>query len=163
MQRRYWRDQRGVTLIELMITMGLLSAFLVLLTTIFTSSIDVQSQTGSYAAVTSDGRFVLARLAYDIRRASAIGVPAGLGDTGSSLTLTIDGSTYIYAVQDGRLAVAVDGDSDYLTGQDATVSGLNFQKLGTSEDESVRYSFTLTANAGHHDDSQTYTSTTERR
>jgi len=158
------RDQRGVTLVELLITMGLLSIFLVILTTIFTASVDVQSQTGSYSAVTTDGRFGLSRLEYDIRRASAITTPTSLGDTDSSLVLTIGGDTYTYSVAGGRLQLDINGTADYLTGEQSTISGLSFQKLGTSGGtESIRYSFTVSSDSAHHTDTLTYTSTTERR
>jgi len=158
------RDQRGVTLVEVLITMGLLSVFLVILTTIFTSSVDVQSQTSSYAAITTDGRFVLSRLEYDIRRASAITTPASLGGTDSSLVLTIDGDTYTYSVTSGRLQLDINGTADYVTSEQSTISGLNFQKLGTSGGtESVRYNSTLSSDSAHHTDTLTFTSTTERR
>ena len=162
-KHRYIKDQRGVTLIELMITMGLLSIFLVILTTIFTSSVDMQIQTTSYAAVTSDGRYSLARLAYDIRRASAITTPTAAGDTGSSLTLTIDGTDYTYAIDSNRLALTVGGDTSYLTTDKTVTSALSFHKLGNGSQESVQYSFTVTGNAGHQDETVVYTSTTERR
>lgn len=152
--------QRGTTLVEVILTMGLLAGFLVILTTIFTESVDTQSQTTSYAAITTDGRYVLARLNYDLRRASAITAPAALGDSGSSLTLTINGDDYTYAISSGRLALTVDGNTDYLTADNDTVSGLSFQKLGNSGGvESVRYSFTISSSSAHNTDSQTFTST----
>jgi prepilin-type N-terminal cleavage/methylation domain-containing protein len=157
--------QRGVTLVELLVTMGLLSGFLVILLGIFTSSIDVMSSSQGYSATTGDSRLILTRLEYDIRRASATTDPAGLGDTASSLTLAIGGAAYKYSLNNGRLLLSIDGDSNYLTGNEATISGLNFQKLGTSGKESIRYSFTVTATSQptHEPETQTYASTTERR
>ncbi|HEV7454474.1 MAG TPA: prepilin-type N-terminal cleavage/methylation domain-containing protein [Candidatus Saccharimonadales bacterium] len=160
------RGQRGVTLVELLVTMGLLSVFLVILLGIFTSSIDVMSSSQGYSAATGDSRLILTRLEYDIRRASATTAPAGLGDTAPSLTLTIGGATYRYSMSNGRLQLSIDGDSNYLTGDEATISGLNFQKLGTGGGkESIRYGFTVTAasQSAHEPETQTYTSTTERR
>ena len=158
------RDQRGVTLIELMVTMALLAGFLIILSTLFTNSVDIQAQTGSYAAITSDGRIVLSRLEYDIKRASAVTTPGSPGDTSSSLVLTIGGSTYTYSISNGRLQLDIDGSSDYITSDQATISGLSFQKLGNGGGkESVRYSFTITGQTSHETDSQTFTSTTELR
>jgi prepilin-type N-terminal cleavage/methylation domain-containing protein len=95
-------NQRGVTFIELLIVMGLLSILLVIMLTIFTSSIDDQAQSEGYAATISDGRFLLARLNYDIARATAVTNPATLGSTSSSLGLTINGATYTYALTADR-------------------------------------------------------------
>ncbi|HSX33382.1 MAG TPA: prepilin-type N-terminal cleavage/methylation domain-containing protein [Candidatus Saccharimonadales bacterium] len=156
-------DQRGVTLIELLVTMGLMSIFLVVVTTIFTASFDVQAQSSNYAAVTADGRFVLMRLAYDIRRASAVTAPS-LGASDGSLGLTIDGKNYVYDSDSGRLRLTVDGNSDYLTSRQSQLSGLNFEALGVSGGPAaVRYSFTLTGTGGTQADSQAYLSTTELR
>ncbi|HSX35445.1 MAG TPA: prepilin-type N-terminal cleavage/methylation domain-containing protein [Patescibacteria group bacterium] len=158
------KDQRGVTLIELLVTMGLLSIMLVILTTIFTASVDVQSETSDYAAVTADGRFALSRLEYDIHRASAVTTPATLGASGSSLVLTVGSSTYTYSVSGNRLQLDIDGSSDYLTGDQSVVSGLNFQALGNPGGlESVSYSFTLTSNKAHQVSTEQFNSTTELR
>jgi Tfp pilus assembly protein PilW len=156
--------ERGATLVELLITMGLLAGFLVVLMSVFTASIDVQSQNGSYSAVASDGRFVLSRLAYDIRRASAVSAPIAAGDTGNTLALTIGGVPYTYSVVSGRLQVSINGVDDYLTTDQAVVSGLQFRRLGSSGPPSVQYQFTLTGIRDPHNPlSQVYSSTTEVR
>jgi len=162
-QHRY--DQRGVTLIELLVTMGLLSMFLVVLTTIFTASVDVQSASSSYSAAISDGRYALARLAYDIRRASAITTPAAPGDETNTLTLTIGAATYIYTVQNGRLQLNDGTTADYLTGQGSRLSDVHFQLLANGSGKpSVRYRFTVTGIEDAHNPSvQTYSGTTELR
>lgn len=164
-RRKLLRDQRGVTLIEMIITMGLLAGFMVILTGIFVSGIDVESQTSSYSALTGDGRTILARLAYDIHRASAINTPASLGGSGSSLDLTISGDSYVYAIDSGRLGLTVNsGSVNYLTSDKTTISSLNFEKLGNSGGQAaVRYSFTVSADNNHTTESQAYTSTTELR
>ncbi len=159
----YKHDQRGVTFVEVLVTMALLSGFLLILSSLLTSSIDMQLQTGSYAAVTSDGRFVLSRLGYDIRRASSV-TPAALGDSSSSLVLTIGGSTYTYSIDSGRLKLDIDGNGDFLTGDKTVISSLSFQKLGNVGGKaSIRYSFTVTGQADHKPDIQAYTDTTEMR
>lgn len=154
--------QRGVTLIELLITTGLLSVLLVTLSMIFTASVDMQTQTGSYSAVTADSRFALSRLDHDIRRASAVTTPANPGDSSATLVLSIDGSTYTYSVDNDRLQLDIDGTSDYLTGGATTTSNLSFQKLGDNS-TSIRYEFSITNEAGRHPDTQHYTSTTGLR
>jgi hypothetical protein len=149
----------------MIITMGLLAGFMVILTGIFVSGVDVESQTSSYSALTGDGRTILARLAYDIHRASAITAPASLGGSGSSLGLTINGDSYVYAIDSGRFGLTINGGSvNYLTGDKSTISALNFEELGNSGGQAaVRYSFTVSADNNRTTESQTYTSTTELR
>ncbi len=162
--RKRSRDQRGVTLIEMLVTMGLMAGFLIILTSIFTASFEVQSQSVSYSAVSADGRFVLARLEYDIRRASAVNQPAVLGDTDPSLSLVINGSNYVYSVSGGRLQLSIDGSYSYLTGDQTLVSELVFQTLGSpGSSVSIRYGFSLTGKTGHHPDTQTFGSAAELR
>ncbi len=163
--RQFRSDQRGVTLIELLVTMGLLSAFMVLLTTVFTASVDVQSESSSYSSAISDGRYTLARLAYDIRRATAISVPAAAGDEDDTLAITIGSTAYTYHIHDGRLQMNADGVSDYLTGQRSVVSDVHFQLLANGSGKpSVRYRFTVTGTDDPHNPSvQTYSGTTEIR
>ncbi len=157
---------QGFTLIEMMITIGLLSIFLVVLATLFTASIDVQTRSRTYSAVSNDGRFLLAQLDYDITRASAVTTPAALGASASSLVLTISGNTYTYAISSGRLQLTDNTGADYLTSSDDIISGLSFTKIGNSGGlETVRYTFTLAgpSTTASNNNSQTLTSTVERR
>lgn len=158
--------QRGVTFVELLIVMGLLSFFLVILATIFTKTADIESQSQGYSATVSDGRFIMARLDYDIARASAISSPGSLGSTTANLTLTIGGTAYTYAVLGGNLQLTDGGGTANLNSDGTTVSNLTFLRLGNvSGKESIRYGFTLTSKAKHASgqDTQTITSTVERR
>lgn len=165
MRHIHFHDQSGVTLVEVLVTMGLLSTFLVVIATIFTASVDVQLQSHSYSVVSTDGRFVVARLSYDIARASAVSLPASLGESSGSLGITISGNTYTYGVINGRLQLTDNNGADYLTSADDTASGLTFTKLGnTGGLESVSFSFTLTSTASHGPARiQTFSGSVERR
>jgi type II secretory pathway pseudopilin PulG len=153
--------QGGVTLIEVLVVMGMLSAMLVVLATVFTSAADTQLQSKSYSATLSNGQFIMARLNYDIARASAVTTPASLGDSGATLTLVIGGNNYTYDVSGGDLRLTDNTGTDNLNGNDATISGLNFQELGNSGGKpTILYSFTVTSVAEDHGvhDAQTYSS-----
>jgi prepilin-type N-terminal cleavage/methylation domain-containing protein len=157
---------RGTTLVELLIVLGLLGIFLLVIATIFTSTLDIASQNTSYNSVTSDGRFLMARLDYDIGRATAITTPASLGGSGSSLVMTVGGSTYTYGVSSGNLQLTDNVGTANLNGSGVTVSSLNFQRIGNSGGkDTIRYSFTLTSTAKSTAGTsvQTFTSTAERR
>jgi prepilin-type N-terminal cleavage/methylation domain-containing protein len=143
-------NQRGVTFIELLIVMGLLSILLVIMLTIFTSSIDDQAQSEGYAATISDGRFLLARLNYDIARATAVTNPATLGSTSSSLGLTINGATYTYALVDGNLQLTDGSGTANLNSSGTSVSAVSFQEIGNPDGKpTIVYNFTVTSTATH--------------
>lgn len=163
---RLKQNQRGVTFVELLVVMGMLSIFLVVMATIFTATIDTQTQTEGYSATLADGRFIMTRLDYDIARASAISTPSALGASTSNLVMTIGGNTYTYALSSGKLQLTDATGTADLSDYNAVVSGLSFQKIGNvAGKETIRYSFTITAAAqqGSGVQTKTYTSTVERR
>lgn len=159
--------QRGVTLVEMLITMGLFAVFLVVIATVFTSALDVQNQTDSYSSVSAESRFVMARINQDIARSTAIATPATLGASSASLVMTVNASTYTYALNGTRLQLTDGTGTDFITGDGVSVSAVSFQRLGNAGGkESIRYSFTLTSTAKNHAgvaEVQTFTSTVERR
>lgn len=158
--------RQGATLVELLVVMGLLAIFLLVIATIFTSTLDIESQSSSYNALTSDGRFIMARLDYDITRASAVTTPTSLGASGSSLVMTVGGNSYSYALSGSNLQLTDNVGAANLNGSGVNVSALNFQRIGNSGGkDTVRYSFTLTSTAkpAAGSRSQTFTSTAELR
>lgn len=153
---------RGFTLVEALVVMALLTGFLMILTTLLTSAIDIQTSSESYSAVMTDGRFIMARLNYDIARASAVTTPGTLGGSSATLVLIINGNTYTYDTSGGNLQLADPSSTDQLNSSGTAVSGLNFEALGNSGGKTtVRYTFTLTSTTHHNggSDTQTYTST----
>src|SRR3990172_1905169 len=93
----YRRRRTGFTLIEIIIYMALLSIFLLTLTDIFVSILDVQLESDATSAVEQDGRFILSRISYYIPRATDISTPPQIGQTRSNLIMTIAGvTTYEY-------------------------------------------------------------------
>lgn len=154
-------NQAGVTLVEMLIVMGLLSAMLVVVATIFTAAADVQQQSDSYSATISSGRFIMARLNYDIARASSISTPSSVGATASSLVLNIGGTPYTYALSGDNLQLTDGSGTDNLNSGDVVVSNPSFQELeNTGGEPTILYSFTLSSTAESHgvSDTQTFTS-----
>ena len=169
MTRKFTKlTEAGVSLVEMLIVMGLLAIFLVVITTVFTASIDTQNQSTGYSATTSDGRFIMARLNFDIMRATAICTPASIGASASSLVLSVGGScNYTYALSGSNLQLNDGGGAVSLNSSDSSVANtLTFQRIGNAGGkDTIRYSFTLTSNAKHSggNDTQVFTSTAERR
>lgn len=162
-------SQKGFTFVEMLITIGLLGIFVVILVTIFTATIDTQGQTEGYSATVSDGRFMMARLNYDLARASAITTPASAGSSGNTLVLTISSTAYTYTLSSGNLQLTVGANTDNLNSSGATVTCPSncFQRVGNggTKKDTIRYNLTLTSTAKHASgqDQQIFTSTVELR
>jgi len=145
------RNESGVTLIELLIVMGLLSIFMVIIATIFTSSVDVQEQSNSYSSTLINSRYIMARLNYDISRASSVNVPYSFGDDTNSLGLEIGGIDNTFSLSGTNLTLADNLGVDNLNDSDVMVSNLTFQKIGNQGGQpTILYNFTLSSVEQNH-------------
>ena len=143
-------NRSGITLIETLITMGFLSGLLLILITIFTSAVDVQQESKSYSAMDSNGRFITARLNYDIANATSITAPT-FGNSSSSLTLDEKGTTYSYNLSGSNLQLSEGSNTANLNSDDVTATYANFWVLGNPGGKpTVLYSFTLYSTAQVH-------------
>lgn len=122
--------QKGFSLVELLIYMGLMSFMLLILTDIFVSVLDVRRESESFSAVEQDGSFIMSRLVYDVNRANSIPTPSSLGQSTTSLVTEIDGRENTYLVDNGRLMLNNDLGSNNLNSSTTQVSSLSFQKIG---------------------------------
>ncbi len=135
-------QSRGFTVIELVLYIGLLTIFLVVLTEIFVSVLDVQLESEATSHVTQDGRYIMSRLFYDVSRSQVILSPAAPGSTSSTLQLSIGGAIYSYSVGTNGMLTATDASGSVpLNGFDTTISNVLFTRLGNSGGKN-----TITAN-----------------
>lgn len=140
------KRQKGFTLIELLLYMSLFVGFLVVLTEIFLATLDVQLESEATSAVAQDGRFILARMQYDLLRAELIEQPASLGQVASVLLITRDGSSYTYTQSDTNILLVGPLGTHRLNGFDSLVTGFTAQRLGDSDGKpTVRISYTVTS------------------
>lgn len=140
--------KKAFTIVELIIYMGLLSILLVIITNIFLSVLDMQTESESTSIVQIDARYILSRLSYDIHRASAVSTDGG------SLVLTVDGSPFTYAISNGILTLSGTQLTSYPT-QISNFSVVRLGNLGINAKPSIKISFTLSDQA----ESQSYQST----
>jgi hypothetical protein len=139
------KNTQGFTIVELLIYCGILTVFLYVMTSIFTSVLDMQLETETTNAATADSRYILARFGYDIGHANAIVTPASLGEEAPTLTLSTGGSEYTYALSDGNLMLTSPIGSGTLNSYGTTVSNVTFRRYGNVDGKhSVRITFTLT-------------------
>lgn len=136
--------RQGFTIVELLLYTGILTIFLSVLTGIFTAILDIQLESESASALTTDSRFIFSRLAYDLGRASAIVTPSVLGQQTSNLDLQIGSTQLTYAVIGGNLIVSDATTSGALNGFGTTVSNISFRRYGNENGKhSVRILFSL--------------------
>jgi type II secretory pathway pseudopilin PulG len=120
----------GFSLVELLIYMALMSIFLVVLLDIFTTTLNIKLASESTSALSSDSRYILSKLSYDINNADTIVYPS-LGMAGASLQLTTSGSTVSYALGSGNLVKTVDGVSMNLNSIDTELDSISFKNIGS--------------------------------
>ncbi len=124
--------RKGFTLIELSLFMGLFMVIIGVLMALFSSIVQKQLEVQSVSAVEADSKFILNRLSYDIQRSDAITVPGSLGDTTSSLVLSIDGDSYTYDLSGTTMELTTDEGAERLNSVRSTVSDLSFTRLGNT-------------------------------
>lgn len=145
------QKQLAFTLIELLIYMGILSILLFILTDIFVATLNVKSESESQAAVQQNGRYILAKLMYDINQADSISTDSISlpGNNSDRLKININGSERLYEVlpTNKRLYLTVAGTDSYeLNSPETEISGLNFINIGNNPGKStIQISFTLTS------------------
>lgn len=139
-------NQKGVTLIELLLYMALLTILVTLISGIFSSVLDSQLEAEATSAVDQDGRYLMARLTRDMQSATAITQPAA-GQQGSTLQITVNSINYTYALNgSGNLQLTNNVGTNNLNSYGTQVSNLNFQRIGSGgTNDTIRVSFTLTS------------------
>lgn len=137
---------KGFTLVELIIYMGIFSIFLLVLTTMFTTIFSSQFETNSITSTEQDGRFILRRLSNDIQGSSAINVPSTIGASSNTLQLVINGVTNTYSLDNGNLILVNEKGTNNLNNFDSTISDLSFLRLGNNGGKNtIKFSFTTTS------------------
>ena len=140
------KHNRGTTIVELLIYMGMFTIILSVLTAIFVTTVNIQLESEALSSVQQDGRYITARLFYDINRAQAITTPV-LASQSANLNLTIGGLEYAYSI-DGNSNFTITSNSvtDNLNSFNTSVSNLSFKQIGnTGGRNTVQVDFTITS------------------
>ena len=140
--------QSGFTLIEMYIYMVILAVFLLVMTDLLVGVLNAQLESQAVSSVEQDGRFILARLSYDINRTNAIVDPGGLGSSSAGLVLDIEGDTYSYSLEGNDLILTSTLGSGKLNSSESLISDLNFETIGNiGGRETVRLNFKVSSKA----------------
>ena len=140
------QNKKGFTMVELLLYMSLLTILLIVLTTLFVQILDVRLESEADSSTSSEGQFIMSRLAYDIGRANAVLIPTVLGDQTNSLQLTISGINYNYVINSNNLTLTDAIGTEKLNTTDTRISNLTFTRLGnTSGKNTIRLQYAITS------------------
>jgi Tfp pilus assembly protein PilW len=129
-----WRNERGVTLVELMVALGLLSAVVTVMGPLMTSSFRAGRVVQNESQALDELRIAVARIDRELRSADCITAPVA-GTPGSTLafrTLADPAGPYsaTYSVDgSGRLVRTVGSSVEYI-GKGLVVTSQEFTRTG---------------------------------
>ena len=135
--------KRGFSIVEMLLYSGLLTLFLVVLSNLFLTSLDIKIASEGDSYTGQDARFIISRLTYDAKQAESIIAPA-LGVSANSLALVIDGANYTYAPSGTNLEISDASGTYNLNGSETEVSDVSFQRIGNiSGKNSIKVTFSV--------------------
>lgn len=142
-------NNSGFSLLELVISTGVLMILIGVLTTLFGQILDVQLESKAVSSVDQNGRFIMARLTHDLQTASAIVTPVDPGDVTDTLQITVNSVAYVYSLDSGgNLLLTRGGQSAQLNSESVAISGLSFTRIGNGDsNDTLRVNFTVTSEA----------------
>jgi len=139
-----FQKQKGFTLVEILLYLGLLSIFLLVATDFFvtTATFTVESQTTNF--VDLDSRLIFSRLRYDLLRADSVSIPAAPGQTSPSLSLFINGQNFSYSLVGDSLTLQEPTGTFALHSNQTKVTSLIFQRIGNPTGlPTIKFTFTI--------------------
>ena len=137
----------GFTLMELIISMGILMVLISILMTVFGQILDVQLESKATSTVDQNGRYIMSRLIHDMQRASSITTPPTAGQQTNTLLVVINSIDYTYSLDsNGNLVLTNSNGSENINNYDANISALTFKRLGNNDsNDNVQVTFTVSS------------------
>lgn len=120
----------GFTIVELLLYMGLFMGFLTILSGLFVSTLDSQTDSTTISHTDQDAWYLMNRFEYDLYRADSVITPANNGDVSDSLVIDVDGSLITYSLVGDSLFITQNSQTDKIVSGEVTVSNLSFKRLG---------------------------------
>jgi len=129
--------------------MVILIVLLTTLSSIFAGILNVQKESQSTSTVDLDARFIIAKLIHDMQSmqtGDTITSPASPGQSGSSLTFSVNSINQTYSLSNGNLVLSNSSGTNNLNGVDTIISALQFMRIGEgTNSDTIRVSFTITS------------------
>ncbi|MGI8419813.1 MAG: PilW family protein [Candidatus Levyibacteriota bacterium] len=163
----HFSTPRGFTLIELIIYIGILSVLLGVMSSVFTTVVDVQLESNATASVDQDGRYLLGKLLHDFQANTPVVIkqPKDPGTQTNYLQLNLNNSLSdtIYSVDgNGNLQLTESSASAQLNSYDTNISSFSATRIGLNDShDTVRVSFTIRSRTKERSgyETKTFTST----
>jgi Tfp pilus assembly protein PilW len=165
-------SQKGFTIVELLLYMGIFSMLLVVLLQLFSTILSSHAESQATSSVDQDGAYLLARLAYDIHKAS--GITSGSNCTWPivpSCQLALSNGISYQITPAGNLTI--NGAVDPLNSVETKITNMQFTTLVNpstfqlpNPKPSIQISFTLqskTIRTGGQPQAQTFQTTVQTR
>lgn len=157
------KKQKGITLIEVILYIALLSIFILVLLDIFMGGLNLQFESQATSAVQTDGQFIMARLMWDLKNADSLTAPAALGGSSSTLVFISSGISYTYSLSGGILSLSRSGETLALNSLESNISSITFTRLGNVGGKpTIKVDFTINGNtikSGNNIETRTYQTT----
>lgn len=112
----------GITIVEILVYIGLLSIFLIIMIDVFTTSVNLKLASESASSLQQDSQFILSKLTSDMSQATSVVEPSNLGETTQTLIL----DEIVYSLNDGTLT----RDGVNLNGTDTQIQNISFTRVG---------------------------------
>lgn len=121
---------KGLSLIELIIYIGILSVVVVFTASSFNSLMKGRGKSESRSEVNSTIRFGMEKVVRDIKSASSVTTPATIGAIASTLVLTVSADTITYDISGGILRRQVNaGTPEPITASSTAITSLFVTRL----------------------------------
>lgn len=134
--RKLKPQQKGTSLIELLIYFGLLTIILTIVIDLMIKSGEFSLEAKEQNVLQEDARFIGNRLYFDIHQATAVTSPGNLGETSSILTFTVGTETHTYSLVNNSLqyqqVAGTNTKTANLNSNFTKVNLLSFQRLGSN-------------------------------
>jgi hypothetical protein len=131
------RQKSGVTVVEILLYLGLMSIFMIVLVDVFVAGVNFRLESESASTIQSDSQFILTKLMNDVANSDTLNV------SGNSLIL----SSGTYSLVDGNLILEAGGIPNRLNSLDTSLTSLSFTRLGNVGGKpTVQVSFDIESN-----------------
>jgi Tfp pilus assembly protein PilW len=138
-------NQKGTTMVELLIYMGLLAILLAILTDMFVAVLNLKADMNVTSFNEQDGRFILARLEQDISDSQSITTPNTNGSTTSTLSIVKAGVTYSYVASGDYFQLTNNAGTFNLNSSETKIENVSFKRLGNGSKDTVQIKYTVTS------------------
>lgn len=131
------KNRPGITIAELVIYLGILSALLLVFVNMFAVLVNRQLETEGVSSSQYDSSYLLQRFTYDFGRAASIEIPSVPGSSSASLRFISNGEVYEYSASAGALLRTSTGVSEELNSSETTIANPVFLRLGVGDNTDV--------------------------